>query len=98
MELDLKSIELIDEKVERILELKELTVPYLEKYFYNQEMQFSEENNKLAQKIVDHSLTKVCGNDVKLSNKTLVVVSEIEAFKPPLIPAIATGILLLSKR
>ena len=67
------SIAEIDEKVERILKFKERTVPYLEKYFYNQEMQFSEENNKLAQKIVDHSLTKVCGSDVHLTNKTLVV-------------------------
>ena len=63
----------IDEKVERILKFKEQTLPYLEKYFYNQEMEFSEENNKLAQTIVDNSLTKVCGNDAKLTTNTLVV-------------------------
>lgn len=63
----------LDEKVERILKYKELTVPYLEKYFYNQEMQFSKENNELAQKIVDHSLTMVKGQNVKLTNNTLLI-------------------------
>ena len=36
-------------------------------------MKYSEENNKLAQEIVDHSLTKVCGKDAILTSKTLVV-------------------------
>ena len=67
------SMEEIDQKVERILKAKETTLPYLEKYFYNQEMKYSEENNKLAQEIVDHSLTKVCGKDAILTSKTLVV-------------------------
>ena len=66
-------MEEIDQKVERILKAKETTLPYLEKYFYNQEMKYSEENNKLSQEIVDHSLTKVCGSDAKLTKKTLVV-------------------------
>lgn len=63
----------LNEKVERILKFKEQTLPYLEKYFYNQEMKFSEENNALAQKIVDNSLTLVKGNNVKLTNNTLVI-------------------------
>ena len=63
----------LDQKVERILKFKERTVPFLEKYFYNKEMEYSKENNELAQKIVDHSLTKVLGENVKLTNKTLVV-------------------------
>ena len=36
-------------------------------------MKFSEENNKLAQTIVDNSLTKVCGKDAKLTDNTLIV-------------------------
>ena len=63
----------IDAKVERILKAKEVTLPYLEKYFYNQEMKFSDENKQLAQKIVDNSLTKVCGTDAILTSNTLVV-------------------------
>lgn len=66
-------LEVLDEKVERILKAKEVTLPYLEKYFYNQEMVYSEENNKLAQKIVDNSLTKVLGNDATLTNNTLII-------------------------
>ena len=67
------SIEELDSKVERILKFKEQTLPYLEKYFYNQEMQFSEENNKLAQQIVDNSLTLIKGDNAILTNKTLVI-------------------------
>lgn len=67
------SMEELDQKVERILKFKEQTLPYLEKYFYNKEMQFSEENKQLAQKIVDNSLTKVLGNDVNLTDNTLIV-------------------------
>ena len=66
-------VEELDKKVERILKFKEKTLPYLEKYFYNQEMQFSEENNKLAQTIVDNSLTLVKGNNAKLTKDTLVI-------------------------
>ena len=66
-------MEELDAKVERILKYKEQTVPYLEKYFYNQDMKFSKENNQLSQTIVDNSLTKVCGNDITLTNNTLVV-------------------------
>ncbi len=66
-------LEELDKKVERILKFKESTIPYLEKYFYNQEMRFSEENNKLAQEIVDHSLTLVKGENAKLTDNTLVV-------------------------
>ena len=67
------TVEELDAKVERILRFKELTLPYLEKYFYNKEMKFSEENNKLAQTIVDNSLTHIKGNDAKLTDRTLVI-------------------------
>ena len=63
----------LNKKVERILKFKEKTLPYLEKYFYNQEMKFSKENNELAQKIVDHSLTFVKGENVKLTDNTLMI-------------------------
>lgn len=66
-------MEELDSKVERILKFKEKTLPYLEKYFYNQEMKFSDENKQLAQEIVDKSLTKVIGMDAKLTNNTLVI-------------------------
>ena len=36
-------------------------------------MVYSEENNKLASLIVDGSLTKVLGNDAKLTDKTLII-------------------------
>lgn len=67
------TVEELDCKVERILRFKELTLPYLEKYFYNKEMKFSEENNKLAQTIVDNSLTHIKGNNAKLTDRTLVI-------------------------
>lgn len=67
------TVEELDAKVERILKFKELTLPYLEKYFYNKEMKFSEENNKLAQTIVDNSLTHIKGNNAKLTEHTLVI-------------------------
>ena len=63
----------LDAHVERILKAKEDTLPYLEKYFYNQEMVYSEENKQLASLIVDESLTKVLGNDAKLTDKTLII-------------------------
>ena len=66
-------LEVLDEKVERILKYKNQTLPYLEKYFYNQEMKFSEENNQLAQTIVDNSLTHVVGENVVLTPNTLVI-------------------------
>ena len=69
----------LDAKVERILKYKEQTLPYLEKYFYGKEMEYSEENNKLAQEIVDNSLTLVKGNNVALTNNTLVIAPVAQA-------------------
>ena len=66
-------VEELDKKVERILKFKEKTLPYLIKYFYTQPMKFNEENNQLAQKIVDNSLTLVKGNNAKLTKDTLVI-------------------------
>ncbi len=63
----------LDEKVERILKFKEQTLPYLNQYFYNHEMEYSEENKQLSKQIVNRSLTKVLGNDVVLTPKTLVI-------------------------
>jgi beta-N-acetylhexosaminidase len=72
-------MEVLDAKVERILKAKETTLPYLEKYFYGKEMQFSEENNRLAQEIVDNSLTLVKGVNAKLTEKTLVIAPVAQA-------------------
>ena len=72
-------MEELDKKVERILKAKETTLPYLEKYFYNQDMKFSEENNHLAQEIVDNSLTMVKGTDAALTNNTLVIAPVAQA-------------------
>ncbi len=72
-------MEVLDAKVERILKAKETTLPYLEKYFYGKEMQFSEENNRLAQEIVDNSLTLVKGVNATLTEKTLVIAPVAQA-------------------
>ncbi len=63
----------LDEKVARILKFKEQTLPYLEQYFYNHEMEYSEENKQLAKEIVNRSLTKVIGSDVVLTPNTMVI-------------------------
>lgn len=63
----------LDQKVERILKFKASTIPYLEKYFYNQELVLNQENPKIAQEIVNHSLTLVKGENIDLTKKTLVI-------------------------
>jgi beta-N-acetylhexosaminidase len=73
------SMEELDAHVERILKAKETTLPYLEKYFYNSEKEFSEENNKRASEIVDNSLTYILGEEPKLTNKTLVLAPVAQA-------------------
>lgn len=72
-------IEVLDKKVERILKAKMRTLPYLEKYFYNQEMQYSLENKKLAQEIVDNSLTMVKGSNVTITSNTLMIAPVAQA-------------------
>lgn len=68
------TIEEINEKVERIIKFKEMTLPYLEKYFFNDnEYQVSIENNVLASTIVDKSLTKILGNEPILTADSLVL-------------------------
>ena len=69
----------LDAHVERILKAKEATLPYLEKYFYNSEKEFSEENNARAANIVDNSLTYILGEEPKLTNKTLVLAPVAQA-------------------
>lgn len=67
--------EVINEKVERILSYKQKTLPYLEKYFFNndEEYSLSVENTALAQEIVDKSITLIKGKEPKLTKNTLVV-------------------------
>lgn len=66
------TIEEIDEKVERILKAKKRVVPYLEKYFKEDESYaVSLKNNELVQKIVDESLTLLKGDEPYISDDTL---------------------------
>ena len=67
------SMEELDQKVERILAFKNRTLPYLEKYFYNKEMEYNNDNNIKAQEIVDNSLTKVIGSDAKVTDNSLII-------------------------
>ena len=72
----------INEKVEKILKLKEESLPYMQKYFY--EKSFAEvyptidnqAHKEIAQKIVDDSLTLVKGKNISLYKKTLVICAE----------------------
>jgi beta-N-acetylhexosaminidase len=74
-------MEELDKKVERILKFKAQTLPYLEQYFYGKEMKFSEENNKLAQKIVDNSLTFQDTIITSINNQEQQQLEEIFAVK-----------------
>ena len=69
----------LDKHVERILKGKERTLPYLEKYFYNKELVFSEEYKMRASEIVDNSLTYVKGEKLVLTNNTLVIAPVAQA-------------------
>lgn len=68
------TIEEIDDKVARIMKYKELTLPSLQKYFFNDDKyQVSKENNELASTIVDNSLTLVLGKNAKLYDDSLIL-------------------------
>lgn len=76
------SDEEIDEKVEKILKLKEESLPILEEYFYNKSFEDvvsvidNEDHKKVSSQIVDDSLTLVKGKNISLSKKTLVISTE----------------------
>lgn len=76
------TIEEINEKVEKILSLKEESYELLEKYFYGKEFDEvkeyidNDEHKALASKIVDDSLTLVKGKNIYLNKKTLVITTE----------------------
>lgn len=72
-------MEVLDKKVERILNAKMRTLSYLEEHFYGKEMVFSEENMRLAQEIVNKSLTLVKGDNVKVTDKTLIIAPVAQA-------------------
>lgn len=71
------SIEEIDQKVERILEYKQIVEPAIKENFLENEnnLEFFEinPNHKIAQDIVDASLTLVKGENFKLKDKTLLL-------------------------
>lgn len=63
----------IDEKIKRILAFKRQILPYLEKYFLNNQLyELDENSSRLAQKIVDESLTKVLGDVPTIDGNTVV--------------------------
>ncbi len=76
------TMEMIDEKLERIMKLKEENYPDVEKYFYNTKFSDVEniinnpEHKKYVETIVDESLTLVKGKNIYLNKKTLVVATE----------------------
>lgn len=74
--------ELLNEKVERILQLKSRIYPLMKKYFYDEDFQkkydlvTDPKTKKLSSDIVDKSLTKVRGKDFYPNKKTLVIATE----------------------
>ena len=76
---DVLKEEELDKHVERILKGKERTLPYLEKYFYDKELVFSEEYKARASEIVDNSLTYVKGEKPVLTTNTLVIAPVAQA-------------------
>ena len=72
----------IDKKVERILKVKEESFDLMDKYFYQKNfgeaVKIVDDNNhkKIAQDIVDKSLTLVKGENLKQGKKTLVITAE----------------------
>ncbi len=76
------TMEMIDEKVERIMKLKEESYGLIEKYFYNttfddaEKVLTNKENKEFSETIVDESLTLVKGENIYLNKKTLVITAE----------------------
>lgn len=76
------TIEEIDEKVEKILKLKEESYPLMKEYFYDKSFEEvvseidNEKHKQVASSIVDNSLTLVKGKNLSLAKKTLVIAAE----------------------
>jgi len=74
--------DLLNEKVERILKIKNRVYPLMKQYFYNEEYQnkfdlvTNPATKKLASDIVDASLTKVRGKHFYPNKKTLIIATE----------------------
>ena len=66
-------IEVIDDRVSRILKFKEESKKNLDKFFVEGPFEIVEENNQMTQKIVDESLTHICGTLPKFDSNTLVI-------------------------
>lgn len=66
-------LDVIDERVSRILKYKEEVEPTLDKYFNDEPFVISEENNQMTQSIVDNSLTLISGIEPTLDNDTFVI-------------------------
>ena len=65
----------LEEKVERINKAKENVLPYLEKYFTNDDYKVVEEEHKLMTDIVDNSYTLIKGKAPYLTSNTLIISS-----------------------
>lgn len=72
-------IDVIDERVARILKYKEEVEPTLNKYFNDEPFVISEENNEITQNIVDNSLTLICGEEPSLDKDTFVIAPKASA-------------------
>lgn len=72
----------IDQKLVRIMKAKEMSYNLMKEYFYGKEFEDvveiidNQEHKLLAEKIVDESLTKVKGEDLNITKKTLVITTE----------------------
>lgn len=69
----------IDAKVNRILEFKKESLKTLNKYYYDFTFEdakikiLNTENKKIAQRIVDNSLTLVMGKNIEIASDTLII-------------------------
>lgn len=72
----------IDEKLERIMKVKNESYELMKKYFYNTTFEEAKESidntehKKFAEKIVDESLTLVKGENFYLNKKSLIIATE----------------------
>ena len=65
----------LEEKVERINKAKEKVLPYLEKYFIEDDYKVIEAEHQLMEEIVDNSYTLIKGKAPYLTDKTLIISS-----------------------
>jgi len=72
------TIDEIDEKVKRIINYKEKIKPYLDKYFNMLSYVKNMQNEELAERIVDLSLTKILGTLPSIDSNTLLIAPKLQ--------------------